>query len=29
LEWPQGEIFPDIGFIVANSRLYKTKVVKV
>ncbi|MFC1491870.1 IS1380 family transposase, partial [Nitrospinota bacterium] len=29
LEWPQGEMFPKINFIVTNSRLNRTKVVKV
>jgi hypothetical protein len=29
LEWPQGEMFPKINFIVTNSRLHGTKVVKV
>jgi hypothetical protein len=29
LEWPQGEMFPEINFIVTNSRLHRTKVVKV
>ena len=29
LEWPQGEMFPKISFIVTNSRLHRTNVVKV
>ncbi len=29
IEWHQGELFPRVGFIVTNSRLYMTKVVKV
>ena len=29
LEWRQGEMFPEVGFIVTNSRLPRAKVVKV
>jgi len=29
IEWPEGRLFPEISFIVTNSRLYKTRVVKV
>ena len=29
LEWLQGKLFPEINFIVTNSRLHKTKAVKV
>ncbi len=29
IEWHQGELFPRVGFIVTNSRLYRTEVVKV
>ena len=29
IEWHQGELFPRVGFIVTNSRLPATKVVKV
>ncbi len=29
LEWGQNQLFPEVSFIVTNSKLYKTRVVKV